>query len=199
MDRLTGGWHTSAHLGPEERAFVASRDSFYLATVGESGWPYVQHRGGPAGFLRVLPPAPGEHPEEDASTLVWADLRGNRQYLSVGNLGASPRVSLLLMDYPAQRRLKILGTAQVLDLPEVDPDLLHDLRAAHSPARVERVIQVRVHSYDWNCPQHITPRWTSAEIAAELAPLYAELHRLRTENAALRAAQQDQPHLKELE
>ena len=156
------------------------------------GWPYVQHRGCPPDFLHVLPPRDGH------SVLGWADYRGNRQYLSVGNLAASPRVSLLLMDYANQQRLKVVGTAQVLDLgrPEdgVTPpglaELAERLAPAPGPGRrvtVERVITVDVHGYDWNCPQHITPRWTQSELTPVLADLQAELERLREENVHLRS------------
>jgi predicted pyridoxine 5'-phosphate oxidase superfamily flavin-nucleotide-binding protein len=156
-------------LGPDEAEFIAAQDYFVLASVGETGWPYVQHRGGPAGFLRVL---------DDGATLAWADFRGNRQYVSVGNVAANPKVSLLLLDQARQARLKVLGEARVLDDP---PDALR--QAVELPgyaARVERVVTVAVAGFDWNCPQHITPRWS----AGDLAPLLEELQRLRAQVAA---------------
>lgn len=159
-------------LGPDEAAFVASRDWFVLATVGETGWPYVQHRGGPAGFLRVL---------DDGATLAWADVRGNRQYLSVGNLATRPRISLLLLDQARQARLKVIGEAEVVEEP--DAGLLAAVRHPEQAGRVERVVRVRVRGFDWNCPQHITPRFS----AEELAPILTELESLRAEVARLRA------------
>ena len=156
-------------LGPDEAEFVAAQDHFVLASVGETGWPYVQHRGGPAGFLKVL---------DDGAMLAWADFRGNRQYVSVGNVAANPKVSLLLLDQARQTRLKVLGEARVLDEP---PEQLR--RAVELPghkATVERVVTVSVAGFDWNCPQHITPRWS----AAELAPLLEELQHLRAQVAA---------------
>ncbi|SCG55892.1 pyridoxamine 5'-phosphate oxidase family protein [Micromonospora zamorensis] len=179
--RMVAGWDTDAMLGADETAFIAERDSFYLATVGENGWPYLQHRGGPPGFLRVLDPTDGH------SVLGWADLRGNRQYLSVGNLGTSPRVSLLLMDYAHQQRLKIIGTARVTDVRDrASEGLLERLNVLGQPGKVERLITVDVHGYDWNCPQHITPRFSEAELADALAPIRDELTRLRADNHALR-------------
>lgn len=171
--RHVAGAEVGERLGPEEAAFVASRDWFVLATVGETGWPYVQHRGGPAGFLRVL---------DDGATLAWADLRGNRQYLSVGNVATHPRVSLLLLDQAHQARLKVIGEAEVVEAP--DDALLAAVRHPEQAGRVERVVRVHVRGFDWNCPQHITPRFT----AEELAPLLTELESLRAENARLRSA-----------
>ncbi|MEH1164104.1 pyridoxamine 5'-phosphate oxidase family protein [Micromonospora sp. CPCC 205539] len=189
VQRMVSGWHTDALLGADEAGFIAERDSFYLGTVSENGWPYLQHRGGPPGFLRVLDPVDGH------SVLGWADLRGNRQYLSVGNLGTSPRVSLLLMDYAHQRRLKIIGTASVLDVRDrTSEDLRERLSVPGQSGKVERVITVDVHGYDWNCPQHITPRFSEAELADALAPVRDELARLRAENHALRGQLPGHPH-----
>ncbi|MEU4473199.1 pyridoxamine 5'-phosphate oxidase family protein [Micromonospora sp. NPDC023888] len=181
IQRMVAGWDTDAMLGAGEATFIAERDSFYLATVSENGWPYLQHRGGPPGFLRVLDPVDGH------SVLGWADLRGNRQYLSVGNLGTSPRVSLLLMDYAHQRRLKIIGTAHVTDVRDgTSEDLLEWPGAPKQLGKVERLITVHVQGYDWNCPQHITPRFSEAELSDALAPIRDELARLRADNHALR-------------
>lgn len=157
-------------LGPEEIAFVAARDSFYMATVTESGWPYVQHRGGPPGFLRVL----------DERTIGFADFRGNRQYVSVGSIGQDDRVALILVDYPHQRRLKLLGRARLTD----DAETLQALTVGGYRARVERGILITVEAFDWNCPQHLTPRFTAEEIAVAVAPLHARIAELEAELTA---------------
>lgn len=163
-------------LGDDEIAFLAARDSCYLASVGEGGWPYVQHRGGPPGFVRVL----------DPHTLGFADLRGNRQYISVGNVGGDPRVALIFMDYPNQARLKVLARARLVTSAEA-PDVLARLVVPGTTARVERGFVLDVEGFDWNCPQHITPRFTAAEIQAQVAPLHERLLALERENRALRA------------
>ncbi len=149
-------------LGVYETAFIEARDSFYLGTVSETGWPYVQHRGGPPGFLKVL----------DPRTLGYADFTGNRQYISTGNLAGDDRVSLFLMDYPHQARLKILGRARVID-EEHESELLARLDNPHYRARVERGIVIRVEGFDWNCPKYITPRYTEAEVAARIREVTA--------------------------
>lgn len=154
-------------LGPREAEFIAERDSFYMASVGEAGWPYVQHRGGPAGFLRVVSP----------TTLAFADYGGNRQLLTTGNVAVDDRVSLFLMDYAHRRRLKILGHARVADARE-HPELLAQL-AVEDGAEVERVVTIEVVSFDWNCPQHITQRFTAAEVVSVVEPLQREIERLR--------------------
>ena len=140
-------------LGPYEVAFIGDRDSFYQGTVGESGWPYVQHRGGPTGFLKVL----------DARTIGYADFSGNRQYISVGNLDGDDRVSLFLMDYPGQRRLKIWGRARLID-EDSEPALIARLESPDYRARVERGVLITVEAFDWNCPKYITPRFTESEV-----------------------------------
>ncbi len=148
-------------LGTEETDFISRRDSFYMATVTGDGWPYLQHRGGPPGFLRVLGP----------QLLGFADFRGNRQLLTTGNLAASDRVLLFLMDYPHRERLKILGHARVLDGRE-HPDLADQLTPAPElRGKIERLFLIRVVSFDWNCPQYITPRHTDAEVEAVVAPM----------------------------
>jgi predicted pyridoxine 5'-phosphate oxidase superfamily flavin-nucleotide-binding protein len=146
----TGAIHPAV-LTPEEVEFIAARDSFYMATVSESGWPYVQHRGGPKGFLRVL----------DEHTLGFADFAGNRQYISTGNLTANNRVSLFLMDYNRRERLKLLGYARVLDAAG-SPELAQRLAVPGYKARIERLLLIDVVAFDWNCPKHITPRAASA-------------------------------------
>ncbi|MBS1804312.1 MAG: pyridoxamine 5'-phosphate oxidase family protein [Acidobacteria bacterium] len=139
-------------LSEFEREFIEARDSFYMATVTPDGWPYIQHRGGPAGFLKVM----------DEKTLAFADYSGNKQYISAGNLSVNDRVSLFLMDYPDQARLKIIGHTRVLspgESPEIEKQLLKEFGA-----KVESVVAITVAGYDWNCSQHITPRFTKAEI-----------------------------------
>ena len=142
-------------LTEAEAAFIQARDGFYLGTVTESGWPYVQFRGGPVGFLRVL----------DEKTVAWADFRGNRQYLSTGNLNANDRVSMFLMDYPNRRRLKIWGRAQIVDVAD-NPGLIAALFPDGYAAIPERAVTVAVAAFDWNCPQHIPQRLTAAEWSA---------------------------------
>lgn len=161
-------------LTETEKQFIAEREGFYLGTVGETGWPYVQFRGGPPGFLRVV----------DDRTLGWADFRGNRQYISTGNFAGNDRVSLFLMDYPNQRRLKIFGRARVVD---VGSEFLAQLTIRDYRAVVERGVLVQVEAFDWNCPQHITPRYTVEEIQATLTPIRARLAQLARENEQLRA------------
>ena len=158
-----------------ERAFIAERDSFYMATVSESGWPYVQHRGGPPGFISVL----------DDRTLAIADFRGNRQYISVGNLSSNDRAALILMDYPRRRRLKIYAHVETRDLA-ADPELAARLTTPGYRAKVERALVLHLAAFDWNCPQHITPRFSEAELAPALASLRSRLEALESENRALR-------------
>jgi predicted pyridoxine 5'-phosphate oxidase superfamily flavin-nucleotide-binding protein len=159
-----------------EAEFISQRDSLYMATVSESGWPYVQHRGGPPGFLKVL----------DDETLGFADFRGNRQYISVGNLGASDRVALILMDYPNRRRLKVYAHAEVRDV-KGDLDLAQRLASPEYKAKLERAVLLRLEAFDWNCPQHITPRFTEAELAQALEPVRQRIRDLEEEVRALRA------------
>jgi predicted pyridoxine 5'-phosphate oxidase superfamily flavin-nucleotide-binding protein len=147
-------------LTGDEIGFIQERDSFHLATISESGWPYIQHRGGRAGFLRVLNP----------QTLAFADYRGNRQMLSTGNLAANQRVALFLMDYPQRTRLKILGHARVEDARQ-HPDLVPQLAEPDVHRIVERLFFIEIVSFDWNCPKYITPRYTVEEIQELVAPL----------------------------
>ncbi len=142
-------------LGVHEVEFIEERDSFYQGTVSENGWPYVQHRGGPTGFLKVL----------DDRTIGYADFSGNRQYISVGNLEGDNRVSLFLMDYAAQRRLKILGRARLID-EDTEPALIARLESPDYRARVERGVVITIEAFDWNCPKYITPRFTEREVKA---------------------------------
>ena len=158
--RFAEGDPWNDRLGEKETAFIAQRDGFYLASVGETGWPYVQFRGGAPGFLRVL----------DERTLGWADFRGNLQYVSVGNVTVTDRVSLFLMDYAKRRRLKIFGHAE-LRAVGADDGLAARLAVPGYEATVERAVIVRVAGFDWNCPQHITPRFTLAEVERATQPL----------------------------
>lgn len=162
-------------LTDDEREYLAERDSFYLATVSETGWPYVQYRGGPRGFLRVV----------DDHTIGWADFRGNLQYISTGNVGGDDRVALIALDYAHQRRLKIFGHARVVTVAE-DPALVKSFADPDYSAEVERAVLVTVEAFDWNCQQHITPRFSAAELEPHLAPLRRQLADLQAENARLR-------------
>ena len=160
-------------LGEDEIAFIGERDSFYLASVSPTGWPYVQHRGGEAGFLRVLGP----------SQLAFADYRGNRQLISTGHAAANNRVSLFLMDYPQRIRLKILGHVTVLDARE-HPDRVKAIAGPAFAARTERLFLIDVVSFDWNCPQYITPRYTGVEVEAAVTGLRTRIRELEAALAA---------------
>lgn len=163
----TGGAVSTDPLGEDERGFIESRDSFYMATVSESGWPYIQHRGGRRGFLRVVSP----------TSLAFADYKGNRQMLSTGNLAKVDRVSLFLMDYPQRARLKILGRARVEDARE-HPELVAQFAEPADRRLVERIFLIDVVSFDWNCPKYITPRFTAEEVTEAVAPLHARIAEL---------------------
>lgn len=143
-------------LRDRERSFIEARDSFYIASVSETGWPYIQHRGGPAGFLKVI----------DQSTIGFADYSGNRQYVTTGNVLNTDRVALFLMDYPNRKRLKLLGRMELVGSEQ--SSILDRLQDKNYKARVERGMIIRVEAFDWNCPQHITPRYTQAEFEALL-------------------------------
>jgi predicted pyridoxine 5'-phosphate oxidase superfamily flavin-nucleotide-binding protein len=175
--RMEDGEPSADRLGPEESAFIAERDSFYMATIGATGWPYVQHRGGPKGFLKVI----------DDHTIAFADFRGNKQFVSTGNIGTDNRVALIMVDYPRQVRLKILGRAEVL---EGDParEWLERLREPGYKAVIERAYLIKIEAFDWNCPQHITPRFTAEQIQEALVPFERRLQDLERENKELREA-----------
>ncbi|WP_420853149.1 pyridoxamine 5'-phosphate oxidase family protein [Sphingosinicella microcystinivorans] len=152
-------------LTDREVEFILARDSFYMASVSEAGWPYIQHRGGPVGFLKRI----------EGNRIGFADYRGNMQYLSTANLAADDRVSLFLMDYPNRRRLKLIGHAYTSDDPaDIAALVVPDYRAVP-----ERAFLIDIVGFDWNCPQHITPRFTEAEIEKGAQPLLEELARLR--------------------
>lgn len=164
--RLDGPEVSHAVLGEAEASFIAARDSVYMATVGETGWPYIQHRGGPAGFVRVL----------DETTIGFADFRGNRQYVSVGNIADNDRVSLFFMDYASRTRLKLLGRARAVDVS--DPVVADRLVVPGYRAHPERGILIDVEAFDWNCSQHITPRFSLAQVETATAPLRARIEEL---------------------
>jgi predicted pyridoxine 5'-phosphate oxidase superfamily flavin-nucleotide-binding protein len=160
-------------LTPDETSFIASRDSFYMATVSETGWPYVQHRGGPPGFVKVLGP----------NMIGFADFKGNCQRVSTGNLGTTDRVALFMMDYPHRTRLKLLGHARVLDA-RGHSELADQVAPESLRSKVERLFLIQVISYDWNCPQYITPRFTAAEVEKHAAPLKTRIAELEALLAA---------------
>lgn len=177
--RMESGGALQDRLGEEETAFIADRDSFYMASVGANGWPYVQHRGGPKGFLRVI----------DDQTIAFADFGGNKQYISTGNLTTDNRVALIVVDYPHQARLKILGRAEILT-GEPAREWIERLRDPAEKTAIERVYVIRIEAFDWNCPQHITPRFTADQVKEALAPLDRRLEELELENKKLREAVQ---------
>ena len=186
-ERLTED-RTFDRFTDSEAAFIEARDSFYMASVSESGWPYIQHRGGPAGFLKVL----------DEKTLGFADFRGNRQYISLGNIASDNRVALILVDYPHRARLKILAHMTAHDL-KAEPALAERLALPGYKGRPERAFTLRLEAFDWNCPQHITPRFTQAEIEAAVLPMQQRLAALEAENDELRRqiaenSNQEYPH-----
>lgn len=178
---VAGHWENLASRRTRDRfteaeiAFIADRDSFYIATSSETDWPYIQHRGGPKGFLRVL----------DDKTLAFADYRGNRQYITTGNLAANDRVCLFLMDYPRRGRLKIYARAEVKEVRD-DASLADRFAIAGYKAKMERVMILHLEAFDWNCSQHIMPRFTEAELAEALEPVRAHLAELEAENTRLR-------------
>ncbi|WP_300527584.1 pyridoxamine 5'-phosphate oxidase family protein [Maricaulis sp.] len=164
-------------LADERQAdFIRARDSFYMATVSETGWPYVQHRGGPPGFLKVL----------DEKTLAFADFSGNRQYLSLGNARSNDKASLILVDYPHRARMKILARLEFVSAAD-RPDLAELTALPGYRAKVERIALLHVEAIDWNCPQHITPRFTETEIAEALSGVKARIEALEAENERLKA------------
>lgn len=170
--KLDAGEDHHHSLGEDEAAFIAARDSFYMATIGETGWPYIQHRGGPEGFVKVL----------DEKTIGFADFRGNRQYVSVGNLQTNDRVSLFFMDYPHQARLKLLGRARLIGVEE-EAELIAKLAMPDYPAKIERGFIISVEAFDWNCSQHITPRFTAAEVSHAILPLQQRIRELEDQIA----------------
>ena len=166
---MAEGQDSNRRLGEAEATFIAARDSFYIASVSETGWPYVQHRGGPTGFVKVI----------NETTLGFADYSGNRQYITTGNVGKDNRVALFFMDYPNRTRLKLLGRIEVVGLDEAET--LSQLEDDDYRARVERGMVIRVEAFDWNCPQHITPRYSAAEVDQLTQPLRDKIDDLQAE------------------
>ncbi len=164
-------------IGPAEQEFIGEMDGFFQATISESGWPYVQFRGGPKGFVKVL----------DDKTIAYADFRGNRQYISAGNISTNDRISLILVDYPNRRRLKVWGHARSIDAAD-DPELIKSLQDPSYRGLPERAIVISIDALDWNCPQHIPQRMTLEELEPHLGAMREEIERLKAENDELRNA-----------
>jgi uncharacterized protein len=173
-EKLTERGPANDTLGPDERFFIAARDGFYLATVGATGWPYLQFRGGPTGFLDI----------RDDHTLAYADVTGNRQYITTGNLRSNHHAALFFMDYPNQTRLKLLADIEIIPWSGA-PDWKTELKLPEK-GRPERVVLVHVAAFDWNCPQHIPQRWTIEEL--KQTPIFTRIEALEKENRDLRAA-----------
>ena len=163
-------------LGDAEMGFIAARDSFYLGTVGETGWPYIQHRGGPVGFLHLLNP----------TTLAFPDYHGNRQLITTGNLAENDRVALFFMDYKHRERLKLIGHARVEDVRD-GSERFQILAGRAGWDKAERVVLIDVVSYDWNCAKHITPRYSIHEVEALARPLRERIAALESELRARNA------------
>ncbi len=162
-------------LTANEVNFIEQRDSFYMATIGENNFPYIQHRGGPKGFLKVL----------DAKRLGFIDFKGNMQYISVGNLATNNNVALIMVDYPSKSRLKIFAKAEIVELKD-DPSLYTLLGLNAYKFRPERMMVLHIEAYDWNCPQHITPRYTVEDIEEAFAPQRNYIAQLEAEVKALK-------------
>ena len=162
-------------LTNREIEFISERDGFYQSSVSETNWPYVQFRGGPKGFLKII----GEQ------KIAYADYRGNRQYISTGNLTTNNRTSLILMDYPNRRRLKIWGEVNIIDASS-NPILISNLHDETYRALPERAIQITIKAFDWNCPQHIPQRLTLEELEPHIQPLREEIEKLKEENTRLK-------------
>ena len=176
---LDSGPRQGHQIGAPEQAFIEARDGFYQSTVSETGWPYVQYRGGPAGFLKVLGP----------QTIGYADFSGNKQYISRGNLDGNNRIAMILMDYANQRRLKILGRVEFTEGEAAAASLFPD----GTGAKAERAVLIHVEALDWNCPRHITPRFTEAELRPHLNTLGQQLAQLQAENEELRKKLSQKP------
>jgi predicted pyridoxine 5'-phosphate oxidase superfamily flavin-nucleotide-binding protein len=159
-------------LGPAEAAFITASDGFFQATTSETGWPYVQYRGGPPGFVHVLSPI----------RIGYADLRGNRQYVSIGNLARDDRVSLFFIDFATRQRLKLFGHARVVE----DRSTTAVLARTADRGRVERGVIIELVAGAWNCPQHITPRWTRDQLATAVAPLRTRIAELEAQLTSLK-------------
>lgn len=162
-------------LAENEMDFIAGQDSFYMASIGENGFPYIQHRGGPKGFLKVL----------DTKQIGFIDFKGNMQYISVGNIATNKNVALIMVDYPSRTRLKILARTEIVELKD-DPALFDQLNPGDYKFRPERMMVFTIEAYDWNCPQHITPRYTVADIEQAFAGQRAHISKLEAEVKALK-------------
>ncbi len=174
--RSEGGKPDFYGMGDAEQDFIEQRDGFYMATVNNEGQPYLQFRGGAKGFLKVL----------DDKTLGFADFRGNMQYISIGNLQENKKTALFLMDYPNQTRLKILANVEVIDAKDA-PEIIEKLTVPDYKAKIERAMILHVEAFDWNCPQHITQRYTMDEIKQMLAPMSEHITKLESEIAELKS------------
>ncbi len=163
-------------LTDNETGFIRRQDHFYMATIGENGFPYIQHRGGPKGFV-YLP---------DNKTLAFVDFAGNKQYISVGNIATNPNVALIMISYPHKARLKLYAKARIVQLEE-DPELFDLIDPAGYKHRPERMMVLDIQAYDWNCPQHIIPRYTTEEIELALQSQQQYLTELEAENKQLKA------------
>lgn len=163
-------------LSEIEIDFISHSDGFYMATVGEQNQPYIQFRGGKTGFLKVL----------NNKTLGFADFRGNLQYISIGNLSVNNKVALFLMDYANQKRLKIFAEAEVRDA-ESAPEVIENLKDSDYKAVIERAIILNIKGFSWNCPQHITPRYTIEQIKTMTQPLYEHIEKLEAEIEILKS------------
>ena len=163
-------------LTENEIEFIEQRDSFYMASFSESGYPYIQHRGGPKGFLQVL----------DRERIGFIDFSGNKQYITTGNLATNSKVALIMVDYPARTRLKLLAKASVIELKD-DPALFEQLKPGNYKFKPERMMVLHVEAYDWNCPQHITPRYTAQDIETAFAAERKKVQEMQAELVELRA------------
>lgn len=163
-------------LGEAESDFIMERDSFYQASASQDGWPYVQYRGGPTGFLKII----------DPQTLAYADFRGNRQYISAGNISENDKVSLILIDYPNRHRLKIWARAKLVTMAD-NPDLITSLHDETYRAKPERAVIIKVEAFDWNCPQHIHPRYTLEQLEPQITKMQTRINALQEDNRVLKA------------
>jgi predicted pyridoxine 5'-phosphate oxidase superfamily flavin-nucleotide-binding protein len=167
-------------LSENEKRFIEDRDSFYLASIGVKNFPYIQHRGGPKGFVKVI----------DKHTIGFIDFTGNKQYISVGNVATNNNVALIMMDYPARARLKIFARTEIIELKD-NPELLDSFDLGEYQYRPERIMLFHIEAYDWNCPQHITPRFTVGEIEKALKPQLEKITQLEEENQLLKQKLRD--------
>lgn len=182
--RMQSDSATGADLGAREAEFISAADSFYLGSTSETGWPYVQHRGGPPGFLKLLSP----------TRIAFAEFRGNRQYVSAGNVSKDARVSLFIMDYAHRQRLKLLGRLHFVPIETADPGLIAAVSLADYRARIESVAVIDIEAFDWNCPQHIRQRFTLDQLAEATLPLRERIAGLEAELQAIRAAAANPGH-----